>query len=62
MDVAAEEKRENTTIIAGPGPQWPTVRFLYVPKCMELVSAEWGAVTIETILGSIEKYTSCHIM
>lgn len=34
MEVASEEKRENTTIIAGPDPQWPSVRFLYVPKNM----------------------------
>lgn len=39
MEVASEERRENTTIIAGPGPQWPSVWFLYVPKSMELVSA-----------------------
>lgn len=39
MEVVAEEKRENTTIIAGPGPQWPSVWFIYVPKSMEPVSA-----------------------
>lgn len=38
MEVASEEKRENTTIIAGPGPQWPSVWFLNVPKSMEPLS------------------------
>lgn len=43
MEVASEKKRENTSIIAGPGPQWPSVWFMYVPKSMEPVSAELGA-------------------
>lgn len=39
MEVASEEKRENTTIIAGAGPQWPSVWLLYVPESVEAVSA-----------------------
>lgn len=49
MEVASEEKRENTTIIAGPGPQWPSVRFLYVPKSMEPVSASRGVGGVEGV-------------
>lgn len=38
MEVASQEKRENTTIIAGPGPQWHSVWLFSVPKSIEPVS------------------------
>lgn len=42
MEVAFEEKRENTTIIVGPCPQRSRVWFLFVPESVEPISVQQG--------------------